>query len=90
MRDLSGAADEPSEAYLASHRTWRHEVASSIRALPRAADRVKLMREVLMPSPAYMLGAYGLQRNSLGTLLLPALYVHRNMMGAWKVLTGKK
>jgi hypothetical protein len=90
MRDLSSAADEPSGAYLASDRTWRHELASSIRALPRAADRVKLIRRVLMPSPSYILAAYGLQQNALGPLLLPALYVHRNMRGAWKVLTGKK
>jgi Uncharacterised nucleotidyltransferase len=90
MRELSAAAGEPSAAYLASDRTWRHELVSSIRALPRAADRFKLMRDVLMPSPSYMLAAYGLQRNSLGTLLLPALYVHRNLLGAWKVLTGKK
>jgi hypothetical protein len=56
----------------------------------RAADREKLMRELLMPSAAYLPGAYGLQRNSLGTLLLPAPCAHRHMMAAWKVLTGKK
>ncbi len=26
----------------------------------------------------------------LAPLLLPALYVHRNMRGAWKILAGKK
>ena len=90
MRDLSTIADEPSAAYLASDRTWRHELASSMRALPGAADRFKLMRDVLMPSPSYMLATYGLQGRTLGALLLPALYVHRNMRGAWRVLTGKK
>ena len=53
-------------------------------------DRVRLLREVLLPSPSYMLGAYGLRGKPLGTWLLPALYVHRNVRGAWKILTGKK
>ena len=45
---------------------------------------------MLLPSPAYMLGTYGLRGKPLGSWLLPALYVHRNMRGAWKILTGKK
>jgi len=89
--DLLGAAgDEPSAAYLASERTWRHEAISSVRALPRWRARARWLREVLLPGPAYMLGAYGLRDNALGPLLLPALYMHRNVRGAWKVLTGKK
>ena len=90
MRDLSAAADEPSAAYLASHRKWRHELASSLGALPRVGDRVKLLREVLLPSPDYMLAKYGLRGKPLSRLLLPVLYVHRNARGAWKVLAGKK
>ena len=90
LSDLSAAADEPSAAYLASHRTWRHELASSVGALPRAGDRLALLRGVLLPSPAYMLGLYGLEGKPLGPWLLPALYVHRNIRGAWKILTGKK
>ena len=83
-------APEPSAAYLASKRGWRHELASSVLGLPRVADRAKLLRHVLLPSPSYMLGAYGLRGNALGPWLLPALYVHRNMRGAWKILMGKK
>ena len=90
MRQLSAALDEPSAGYLASHRRWHHELASSVRALPRIGDRIKLLRDVLLPSPSYMLGAYGLRGKPLGPWLLPALYVHRNMRGAWKILTGKK
>ena len=55
--DLSAASGEPSAAYLASQRRWRHELASSLRGSPRFADRVKLLREVLLPSQDYMLGA---------------------------------
>jgi hypothetical protein len=90
LDSLSTAADEPSAAYLASHRTWRHELASSIGGLPRTGDRLALLRDVLLPSPAYMLGVYGLRGKPLGPWLLPALYVHRNIRGAWKILTGKK
>ena len=90
MRELSAAVDEPSAAYLASHRRWHHELASSLRGLPRFGDRLKLLREVLLPSPHYMLGAYGLRGKPLGPWLLPALYVHRNVRGAWKILAGKK
>lgn len=90
MRDLSTARDEPSAGYLASQRRWHHELASSMRGLPRIGDRLTLLREVLLPSPAYMLGAYGLRGKPMGPWLLPALYVHRNIRGAWKILTGKK
>ena len=89
--DLSRPGDpEPSAAYLASHRRWHHELASSIRGLPRFGDRIKLLRDVLLPSPGYMLSAYGLRGKPLAPWLLPALYVHRNVRGAWKILTGKK
>ena len=90
MRALSAAVNEPSAAYLASHRRWHHELASSLRGLPRVGDRLTLLREVLLPSPAYMLGVYGLRGKSIGPWLLPALYVHRNVRGAWKILKGKK
>lgn len=88
--ELSAAVDEPSADYLASHRRWHHELASSVRALPRFADRLKLMRGVLLPSPGYMLGAYGLRGKPLAPWLLPALYVHRSVRGAWRILMGKK
>lgn len=90
IRDLSTARDEPSADYLASYRRWHHELASSVRGLPRFADRVRLIRGVLLPSPAYMLAAYGLRGKSLAPWLLPALYVHRNVRGVWKILMGKK
>ena len=90
LRSLDAAGAEPSAAYLASHRRWHDELASSVRATPNLGDRVRLMREVLLPRPSYMLGAYGLEGKPLALWLLPALYVHRNVRGAWKILTGKK
>jgi hypothetical protein len=90
MRRLRAVSGEPSAEYLASHRTWRHELASSLRGSPRLADRIKLVRQVVLPSQQYMLAAYGLNGKPLGAWLLPVLYVHRNARGVWKVLAGKK
>jgi hypothetical protein len=84
------AEHEPSAAYLASDRSWRHELESSLRGSPRFVDRVKLLRKVLLPSPDYMLAKYGLRGKPLASWLLPVLYVHRNARGAWKVISGKK
>lgn len=90
LTELAAATHEPSAEYLASQRRWHHELASSLRALPRVGDRVTLMRRVLLPAPAYILAAYGLRDKPLAPWLLPALYVHRGVRGAWKVLAGKK
>lgn len=90
LAGLARVVDEPSAEYLASQRRWHHELASNLRARSRVGDRVKLLRQVLLPRPSYVLAAYGLSRNPLGQWLLPALYVHRNVRGLWKILTGKK
>ena len=90
MTQLANAVDEPSADYLASERKWRHELASTMRALPRAADRATLVRRVLLPGADYMLAAYGLRDKPLAPCLLPALYVHRGVRGAWRILAGKK
>jgi hypothetical protein len=81
---------EPSAAYLTSERRWHHETLASLRALPGFGERARMLREVLLPSPSYMLGAYGLRGKPLAPWLLPVLYVHRNVRGAWKIIAGKK
>ena len=81
---------EPSAAYLRTGRRWHDELISNIRGLPRWTDRVRLLREVMLPAPAYMLKAYGVRSSSLAAALLPVLYVHRLAAGSWKVLAGQK
>ena len=89
LRTLSAAsAGEESAAYLRPRRRWHHEMVANVRHLERWADRVRLLREVLFPSPKYMLDSYHL--GASGVLLLPVLYVHRNVYGAFKILTGRK
>jgi len=59
--------------------------------LPRWSDRLRLLREVTLPGPAYMLKAYGLTSSSLGgAALLPVLYFHRLSSGCLKVIAGRK
>ena len=81
---------EPSSEYLASERRWHHELGSSLRGTPSFGGRARLLRQVLLPSPRYILEAYGLGRTPLASCLLPVLYIHRNLRGLWKVVRGKK
>jgi hypothetical protein len=82
--------DEPSAVYLQPNRRWDDELISNIRGLPRWSDRLRLLREVTLPGPAYMLKAYGVAPSALGAALLPVLYLHRLASGGWKVLAGQK
>ena len=68
---------EPSAEYLTPGRSWRDDVAANLRALPDWRARVRLLREMALPSPAYIRRAYSLDRSTLGWILLPALYAHR-------------
>ncbi len=79
---------EASAVYLQPERRWHHELASNVHGLGRWTDRLRLLREVLFPSARYMRQAY--QLDGPGVVLLPALYVHRCVNGAWKILRGRK
>jgi hypothetical protein len=79
---------EPSGIYLRSDRRWHHELASNVRGLGGWMDRLRLLREVLFPGARYMIATYAL--GPLGFVLLPGLYVHRGVYGAWKILRGRK
>lgn len=81
---------EASAAYLRPDRFWGDELIANIRGLPRWSDRLRLLREVTLPAPAYMLEAYGLTPSRRGTALLPLLYFHRLSSGCLKVLAGRK
>jgi hypothetical protein len=82
--------DEPTAVYLLHDRRWHHELSSNLRGLRRWRDRVRLLREVLFPAPSYMQRTYGLAPGSLGTFLLPMLYLHRGLRGGMNVLAGRK
>jgi hypothetical protein len=87
---LAQCRGEPSAAYLDHHRRWMDEVLSSVRGLPRWRDRLRLLREIVFPSPGYMRQSYGIGP-SLQTLpLVPLLYLHRMVFGGWKLIAGQK
>jgi hypothetical protein len=89
LQELDSARGEVSAEYLVERRRWHHELLSSVKAV-EGRERLRLLREVLLPRPAYVLGAYGLRGTRIGMCLLPALYVHRAARGAWKIATGRK
>ena len=84
----SSTTSEPASVYLRPRRRWHHELLWNIRAHPQWRPRMRLLREVLLPSPRYMLDAYHLGSRSI--VLLPALYAHRCAYGAFKIIAGKK
>jgi hypothetical protein len=88
MRIMASASSEPAAVYLRANRRWHHELIWNVCALDRWSGRFRLLREVLFPSPRYMLTAYHLGPH--GAVLLPALYVHRCAYGLFKILAGQK
>jgi hypothetical protein len=83
-------AYEPAAAYLRANRGWTDELIASIGGQRRWSDRWRLLREVALPGPTYMLKAYNLVPSLWTAPLLPILYLHRLTFGGWKVLTGQK
>jgi putative nucleotidyltransferase-like protein len=91
IREMTAARNrEASAVYLRPDRRWLDELMSSIRAVPRWRDRLRLMREVTVPGRLYILKVYGFERSRLGVALLPLLYLHRLLFGGWKVVAGRK
>jgi hypothetical protein len=89
-RRLDAASPEAASDYLRPGRSWLDEVFSNIRSLPGWRHRAHLLRAIVFPSRRYMRGAYGVRGRLFGTAVLPALYVHRGVSGAWRVVTGRK
>jgi hypothetical protein len=87
---LGAPGNERSASYLDTERRWKDELLSNVRGVSRWTDRLRLLREVALPAPGYMLRAYRLNGTALGGVLLPALYVHRGVRGIWKVLRNRK
>ena len=83
-------ATSPPPSISKPDRTWIHEHLASLRGLTRWRDRVRLLREVAFPAPAYVLARSEYQMAWLTTPLLPYLYARRLVVGIWKVATGRK
>lgn len=83
-------AGEASATYLAPGRQWQHEMRDNVRHATTWAERVRLVRDVVLPDRDYMRRSYALNQRSWGTLLLPLCYVHRLARGGGRVLSGRK
>jgi hypothetical protein len=91
MARLAARTGEPSAAYLRPGRQWIHELISNMQGLPRWRDRLGLLREVVLPSPCYMLTRYGIAATaSRSAPLLSGLYLHRILRGIQRILAGQK
>jgi hypothetical protein len=81
---------EPSAAYLRPNRRWANELISSIQGLPSWIDRLRLLREVMLPDRAYMLTVYRVAPSSPRAALLPIFYIHRLVSGLLRIVSGQK
>jgi hypothetical protein len=87
---LGATTGEPTAGYLRPGRSWKDELVSNVGALGSWKDRLRLLRRVAFPDPAFMLRSYGLRGGTADVTLLPALYALRGLRGLWKVLSGTK
>lgn len=87
---LATCDSEPSMAYLTPGRRWLDELVSSLQGLADWRDRMRLLREVFVPSSRYMYAAYGIEPDGRRRARLPGLYLHRTIRGAWRIARGKK
>jgi hypothetical protein len=76
-------APEPSALLLTDDPTLARELLSDLRAVSWP-ERVRLIREHAFPSATYMSAAYTVSNRAW----LPALYTHRLVRGAWRLLRG--
>jgi hypothetical protein len=73
---------EASAIYL-GRAPWRGDVRlSDLRTLPGVRAKLQLIREVALPSSAYILKEY----DASSRLLIPALHVYRLARGTWRLL----
>jgi hypothetical protein len=79
LSELSAAGPEPSAAYLGPR--WVGDIRlGDFRALPGWRPRLQLVTEVVFPDRAFMMREY----RARNPALLPWLYVHRLLRGAWR------
>lgn len=90
LERLERQRGESTAVYLEDSRRWHDDLASNLRTLPGWRARLRLLREVTLPRPSYMLARYGVRRTPAGWLLLPALYAGRVAHGVCDVITGRK
>lgn len=77
---LRAGRREPSAVFLGGNLRQIDILIADLKALPGWRRRLQLLQEHAFPRPAYMLATYRV----LSRALLPALYAHRLVGGAWR------
>jgi hypothetical protein len=90
LEALGACRLEPTVAYLRPNRDYRHELLTNVTALPRWRDRARLLREIVLPDPSYMLASYAIPPSRFAAAVLPCLYLHRIVSGGLRTLKGDK
>lgn len=80
----SAGWSEPSAGYLRVGRL--HHTLVELKALPTWSKRIRLVRDVVLPEPEYMLDKYGTRRRAL----LPWLYLRRALGGLYRAARSKR
>jgi hypothetical protein len=90
LERLERTTGEATAIYLDDSRRWGDDLATNLRTLPGWRARLRLLREVTLPRPSYMLAKYNISSATAGVVLLPALYAGRLAIGMWKIMAGRK
>jgi Uncharacterised nucleotidyltransferase len=77
-----GGDDEPSSVYAERLQRRRDVLCADLHRLPRWRDRLQLLAEHAFPPASFVMARYAARRRAL----LPVLYAHRLVTGAWKWL----
>lgn len=77
MRLAADGAADPSRLWLDPQRDRLQDALDDLHALPTWRDRIRLVREHLLPPPAFVRARYGVRMN----VLLPVVYGHRIVTG---------
>ena len=88
LDDLEGrslVAEEESRSFI-DGQTKMGVLWSDLRIVPRWHDRLRLLGQHVFPSSAYMLRRYEAHSRAI----LPALYTHRLLTGAWRWLKAER
>jgi hypothetical protein len=78
----AAAEDEPSRVYTEGPQRRLDVLRADLRGLPRWRDRLQLLAEHAFPPASFVMARYAARRRAL----LPVLYAHRLVTGAWKWL----
>ncbi|MGH7775212.1 MAG: nucleotidyltransferase family protein [Candidatus Binatia bacterium] len=83
--DGNPMSNEATASFLKPYQRRIDVLLSDLRTLSRWRDKLQLLKEHVFPPANYILNHYSIANRAL----LPGLYVHRALQGAWKFCNGE-